>query len=69
MDFESLPCPMKAIGANPTMPYAFMPSLDFSAIVQFDDDFVPETTHLLLLENAEMCAALCLAFLAQHGWA
>ena len=46
-----------------------MPSLDFSAIVQFDDDLVPETTHLLLLENAEMCAALCLAFLAQHGWA
>ena len=67
VDFDSLPCPVKVIGADPTVPFSFVPSLDLSALVQLDYDFVPETTHLLLLENPEACAALCLEFLARQG--
>ena len=69
MDFDRLPCPVKAIGADPTVRFSFIPSLDLSALVQLDYDFVPETTHLLLLENPEVCATLCLEFLAKQGWA
>ena len=69
MDFDNLPCPTKAIGADPTVPSSFMPSLDLSTLVQLDYDFVPETTHMLLLENPEACATLCSEFLAMQGWA
>ena len=69
MDLDGLPCPVKTIGADPTVPCSFMPSLDLSALGQLDYDFVPETTHLLLLENPEAWAALCLEFLAGQGWA
>ena len=69
VDFDNLPCPMKAIGADPIAPSSFIPSLDLSALVQLDYDFVPETTHLLLLENSEACATLCWKFLAMQGWA
>ena len=68
VDFDRLPCPVKAIGADPTVRFSFIPSLDLSALVQLDYDFVPETTHLLLLENPEVCATLCLEFLAKQGW-
>ena len=67
VDFDRLPYPVKVVGADPTVPFSFMPSLDLSALVQLDYDFVPETTHLLLLENPEACAALCLEFLAKQA--
>lgn len=69
VDFGNLPCPVKVIGADPTVPFSFMPSLDLSTLVQLDYDFVPETTHLLLLENPEACTASMLEFLAGLGWA
>lgn len=66
-DLESVPCPMKAIGADPIVPHSYMPSLDISDLQQFDYDFVPETTHLLLLEQPDVCADLALEFLESRG--
>ncbi len=69
VDFGSVPCPVKAIGADPTETHAYMPSLDFGEILRLDYDFLPETSHLLQLEEPETCAALALEFLVEHGLA
>lgn len=69
IDFGDLPCPVKAIGADPTVPFSFIPSLDLSGLVQLDYDFIPETTHLLVLENPEACAASAIEFLTEQGLA
>ena len=68
VDFDSIVCPMKAIGADPTVPYSFMPSMDMTELWSIDYDFVPETTHLLQLEEPETCAALVLEFLENQGF-
>lgn len=62
VDFDSLLSPTKVIGADPTLPYSFLPTLDFSDVVTVDYDFLPETTHLLPLEQPEQCAAAMLEF-------
>ena len=67
VELDSIACPVKAIGADPTFPYSFMPSMDLSDLVQVNYDFLPETSHLLQLEKPEMCAALTIEFLAGLG--
>ena len=69
VDLESVPCPVKAIGADPTVPYSYMPGMDIADIRRVDYDFLPETTHLLQLEKPEPCAALALEFLEDRGFA
>lgn len=69
VEFGSVRCPVKAIGADPTVPHTYMPSMDLEEILRLDYDFVPETSHLLQLEEPETCAALALEFLAEHGLA
>ncbi len=54
-DISHLPCPVKVIGADPTVPFSFLPSVDLSDIVALDYDFVPEATHFLQLEQPEAC--------------
>ena len=68
VDLERIPCPVKVVGSDPTVPYSFMPSMDMRELVFVDYDFLPETSHLLQLEQPEECAALTLKFLAQHGF-
>lgn len=60
---EALPCPVKVIGADPTLPYSYLPSFDFTGIISVDYDFLPETTHFLQLEKPEECVALLQSFL------
>ena len=69
VDLAGLPCPIKVIGPDPTAPFSFMPSMDLSALVYLDYDFIPETTHLLMLEKPEECAALMLKFLEEQSFA
>ncbi|MDE0474868.1 MAG: alpha/beta hydrolase, partial [Gammaproteobacteria bacterium] len=67
VDVDKLPCPTKAIGADPTVLHSFMPTVDLSEILILDYDFVPETTHLLQLEAPGVCVHFMLEFLAQAG--
>lgn len=67
VDLDEIRCPVKAIGADPTLDYSFIPSMDLGVLVSVDYDFVPETSHFLQLEEPEVCAALVVEFL-ENGW-
>jgi len=67
VELGSLPCPTKVIGGDPTLPYAYLPSLDLGDMTEVDYDFLPETTHLLPLEKPAECVALIREFLAANG--
>ena len=67
VELESVPGPIKAIGADPVVSHSYMPSIDFKELQRFDYDFIPETTHLLLLEKPDACADLVLDFLESRG--
>lgn len=55
VDFESLECPVKVIGADPTLPFSYLPTLDLSDILSVDYDFLPDATHFLQLEKPAEC--------------
>ena len=61
-DLNRLSCPAKIIGSDPTVPFSFLPTVDLSEILALDYDFVPDTTHLLQLEQPEECVAAMLPF-------
>ncbi len=63
VDLKSISCPVKAIGADPTERFSFMPRMDLSALVELNYDFLPEATHFMQLEDPEKCVALTLEFL------
>ena len=63
VDFEALRCPTKVIGADPTLPYSYLPTMDLSNILTVDYDFVPEATHFLQLEQPEECVAAMREFI------
>ena len=65
MDFDDLHCPTKAICADPTLPYSYLPTIDLSDILSVDYDFLPETTHLMQLEQPEECVATMREFIEQ----
>ena len=64
VDFDTLECPVKVIGADPTLPYSYLPTLDLSDILSVDYDFLPEASHFLQLEKPAECAAALRSFLA-----
>lgn len=66
VDFETLPCPTKVIGADPTLPYAYLPTFDLSDVLTVDYDFIPETTHLLQLERPADCVSAVREFHARQ---
>ncbi|MCY3736784.1 MAG: alpha/beta hydrolase [Gemmatimonadaceae bacterium] len=63
VDFAAFCCPIKVIGADPTLPFSYLPTLDLSHILTVNYDFLPETTHLLQLEQPGECVALMREFL------
>ena len=65
INFASFLCPIKVIGADPTLPFSYLPTMDLSGIVSVDYDFVPEATHFLQLEQPNECAAITRDFLKQ----
>ena len=62
VDLRKISCPIKAIGADPTEPYSFIPSMDLRELIEIDFDFLPETTHFLQMEKPGECAMLTLNF-------
>ena len=66
VELEKLRSPTKVIGADPTLPFSYLPTLDLSHILTVDYDFVPETTHFLQLEEPESCVAIMREFLDRH---
>ena len=66
IDFAAFHCPIKVIGADPTLPYSYLPTLDLSHILTVDYDFLPETTHLLQVEQPEECAAELREFIRRN---
>ena len=67
VDFDALQCPVKVIGADPTVPFSYLPSLDMSDIMSVNYDFLPDATHFLQLEQPERCAAATFEFLESIG--
>ena len=66
VDFDAVTCPVKVLGSDPTVRNSFLPSMDLADLVALDYDFLPETSHFLLLEEPEECAARTLAVIEQH---
>ena len=67
VDFDSLECPVKVIGADPTLPFSYLPTLDLSDILSVDYDFLPEATHFLQLEKPAECVASLRHYLDDLG--
>lgn len=63
IDFSKIRCPVKVLGADPTLPYSYLPSLNLSDISSVDYDFLPDATHFLQLEQPEECVAVMRDFI------
>ena len=68
VDFSTIACPIKVLGADPTLPFAYLPTLDLGDIREVDYDFLPDATHFLQLEQPEACATALREFLAERGF-
>lgn len=66
LDLSALPCPAKVIGADPTLPSAYLPTHDLREAIVVGYDFLSEATHFLQLEKPGECAALVRAFVQEH---
>ena len=66
IDLDLLSCPTKIVGADPTLPYSYLPTFDFSNVMKVDYDFIPEATHFLQLEKPAECAAAIREFLNRN---
>ena len=62
VDFGSFPRPIKVVGADPVFPYSYLPTLDLTKMMIVNYDFLPDTTHLLPLEQPAKCAAMVQEF-------
>ena len=69
LDLDLVTCPKKIVGADPTLPHSYLPTLDQRLAYEVDYDFIPETTHLLQLEKPEECVAVTREFLERHDLA
>ena len=63
VNLDLVSCPIKIVGADPTLPYSYLPTFDLSYLMKVDYDFIPEATHFLQLEQPEECAAAVRDFL------
>ncbi|MCY4518206.1 MAG: alpha/beta hydrolase [Acidimicrobiaceae bacterium] len=59
----SLPIPVKVIGADPTVPFSFLPTIDMSDLITIGYDFVPDHSHFLQFENPTLTSSLVADFL------
>ena len=56
VNFDTLKCPVKVIGAGPTLPFSNLPTLDLTDTTSADYDYLPKATHFLQLIKPEECA-------------
>ncbi|MXZ38208.1 MAG: alpha/beta hydrolase [Holophagales bacterium] len=64
-DLSRVSCPVKIVGSDPVVPFSFLPTVDLREILAIDYDFVPDTTHLLQLEQPAECVAAMMPFVEQ----
>ena len=57
VEFGDVPCRIKVIGADPTLPFAYLPTFDLDLMGALEYDFLPDATHYLQLERPEECVA------------
>ena len=67
VDLLSFECPVKVIGADPTLPYSYLPSFDIDEMVGVDYDFLPDATHLMQLQKPAESVAAMREFLTSLG--
>ena len=67
VDIATIRCPVKVIGGDPTVQFAYLPSVDPDVVLAVDYDFVPETAHYLQLERPDVCRDLAMEFFARLG--
>ena len=67
LDLTLLTCPTKIIGADPTVPFSYLPTFNLGHILSVDYDFLPDATHFLQLEQPQACVALMREFLDGTG--
>lgn len=67
IDLDAAKIPLKVIGGDPLAPFSFLPTVDPEMVLRVDYDFVPESTHLLQLEEPETCAAMTIEYLEGAG--
>ena len=63
VDFEAQVCPTRVTGADPTLPFSYLPTLDLSDVFTVGYDFLPDATHFLQLEKPEQCVEVMLEFI------
>ena len=68
LDLSLLYCPTKVIGADPTLPHAYLPSFSLKHIQNVDYDFIADATHHLQMEKPAACVAMLRAFLGQNAF-
>ena len=61
--FEDITIPIRVLGGDPTVPFAFLPSTDLRVLTDLDYDFLPDCTHFMQLEAPETCAAITTDFI------
>ena len=66
VEFEHMLCPVKVLGADPTLPYSYLPTFDMCHVQRVDYDFIPDSTHFLPLEQPGECVAVLQEFLTRH---
>ena len=66
-DLDTMRCPVKVIGADPTVPFTYLPSFDPEIVAKVDYDFIPEIGHFVPLAAPERSHELCLNFLREQG--
>ncbi|MCY4095887.1 MAG: hypothetical protein OXG05_12280, partial [Gammaproteobacteria bacterium] len=57
-------CPVRITGADPVLPFSYLPTVDLSHMLHVDFDFVPETTHYMQIEKPRECAQYVRTFVA-----
>lgn len=68
VSLDKLRCPTKVIGADPTLPFSYLPTFDLGELLEVDYDFLPDTTHFLQLEQPHECATALREFLEEQGY-
>lgn len=67
VDFGKMRCPVKVLGADPTIPFSYLPSFNLAVMMDCDYDFIPDTTHMLPFERPDVCRERILEFAAECG--
>ena len=62
-DLNELPCPTRIVGADPLLPFSYLPTVDLSDMLCVDFDFIPEATHYMQVEKPRVCADYVYDFL------